>query len=83
MPMRTWSLSAARVFNACDFQSCSDRPLGVVLVGVWKSEIGENAVAHEFGDETVVACNHTRAGVLIGADHPPHILGVEPRRQGG
>ena len=67
--------------HAYDFQSCPDRPLGVVLVGMWKAEIGENAVAHEFSDETVIACDHARAGILIGADHLPHILGIEPRRQ--
>ena len=69
--------------DAGDFQSRPDRPLGIVLVGVRKAEIGENAVAHEFGDETVIARDHARAGVLIGADHLPHILGIEPRRQRG
>ena len=69
--------------HAYDFQSCSDRPLGVVLMGAWKAKIGENAVAHEFSDKTVVACDNTRAGVLIAADHMPHILGIKSRRQGG
>src|ERR1700676_372945 len=61
-----------------DFQSCPDRPLGVVLVGARKAKIGKNAVAHEFSDETVVACDRTRACVLICADHLPHILRIEP-----
>jgi hypothetical protein len=52
-------------------------------MGVRKAKIGKNAVAHEFGDETVIARHHARAGVLIGADHLAHILRVEPRRQGG
>src|SRR3984893_18214637 len=69
--------------HAYDFQSCSDRPLRVVLMGVWKAEIGENAVAHEFSEEAVVACDNTRAGVLIAPNHMPHILGIKSRRQGG
>jgi hypothetical protein len=51
MPIRTWSfVSGPRLQcpnHACDFQSRSDRPLGVVLVGVWKAKIGKDAVAHE------------------------------------
>jgi hypothetical protein len=51
-------------------------------VGVWKAKIGKNAVTHEFGDKTVITRDHTRAGVLIGPDHLPHILGIKSRRQG-
>jgi hypothetical protein len=46
-----------------------------------KAEIGENAIAHELGHKAVVAGDDARAGVLIGADDPPHVLGIEPRRE--
>src|SRR5260370_39687130 len=50
-------------------------------MGVWEAKIGQNAVAHELGHEAVIARDHAGAGILIGADHLPHILGIEPRRQ--
>jgi hypothetical protein len=31
------------------------RALGVVLVGTWKAEIGQNAVAHELGNDAVIS----------------------------
>ena len=58
-------------------------PRGVILVRAGKAEIGEHAVAHEFGDEAVVARDHAGNGVLVGADDPPHVLGIEPRRKRG
>jgi hypothetical protein len=59
------------------------RPRRVVLVRAGKAEIGENAVAHEFGDEAVVACDHAGARVLIGPDDLAHVLGIESRRKRG
>src|SRR5208337_5244233 len=66
-----------------DFQARMDRPCGVVLVGVWETEIGENAVAHEFGDEAVISRDDARTSVLIGADDVTHVLGIELRRYRG
>ena len=66
-----------------DVEAGPDRPLGVVLVGARKAEIGQHAVAHEFGDEAVVARDRARTGVLIGANDLAHVLGIEPRRQRG
>ena len=48
-----------------------------------KAEIGENAIAHELGHKAVVAGDDARAVVPIGADDPPHVLGIEPRRERG
>src|SRR5260370_19253056 len=50
-------------------------------MGVWEAKIAQNAVAHELGHEAVIARDHDGAGTLLGADHLPHILGIEPRRQ--
>jgi hypothetical protein len=77
----TRGMRLQRTHDASDFQSRPDRTLGVVLVGARKAKISQNAVAHEFGDETVIAGDHARTGVLIGANHLPHILRIEPRRQ--
>jgi hypothetical protein len=57
------------------------RPLGVVLMRPWPAEIDEHAVAHVFGDIAVPAMNDLGAATLIGADHLPHVLRVEPSRQ--
>src|SRR5271157_3093661 len=66
-----------------DFQARMDRPRGVVLVRVWETEIGENAVAHKFGDEAVISRDDARTSVLIGADDVTHVLGIELRRYRG
>jgi hypothetical protein len=44
-----------------------------------KAEIGENAIAHEPGHKAVVTGDDARAVVLIGADDPPHVLGIDRR----
>jgi hypothetical protein len=45
------------------------------------AEIGEYSVAHKPGDTAVVSGNHLRAGSPIGADHLPHVLGIEAGRE--
>ena len=45
------------------------------------AEIGKYAVAHKPGDNAVVGGNHFRAGGPIGADHLPHVFGIETRRE--
>ncbi len=60
-----------------------DRPRRVVLVRAGKAEVGEYPIAKELGDKAVIARHDARTGVLIGADDLAHVLGIEPRRQGG
>ena len=45
------------------------------------AEIGEYSVAHKPGETAVVNGNHPRAGGPIGADHLPHVLGIEASRE--
>ena len=52
-------------------------------MGAGKAEIRKNSVAHELGDEAVVARDRSRTGVLIGPDDLPHVFGIEPRRHRG
>jgi hypothetical protein len=66
-----------------DLQSRVHRPRCVVLMCARKAEVGENAVAHEFGDEAVIARDDTGDGVLIGADDLAHVLGIKPCRHCG
>jgi len=44
------------------------------------TEIGENAIAHIFCDEAAVTLNQFSAAAMIGADHVPQVLRVEPSR---
>ena len=55
----------------------------VVLMRTGKGKVGENAIAHELGHKAVIKGDDARAGVLIDADDPPHVLGIEPRRERG
>src|SRR5208282_4921687 len=50
--------------NRGDFQTRVDRPRRVILVRAGKAEIGQHAVSHELGDETVIASDRAGAGVL-------------------
>ena len=87
MPTRAASGSPAGVSSSAsasiDREPGPDRPLGLVLVRLRPAEIGEHAVAHVLGDVPAPALDHLGAGVLIGADHRAHVLGIEPRRQLG
>ena len=44
-------------------------------------EARADAVAHELGDEAVEAPNGLAHGLLIGADHIAHVLGIDLRRE--
>ena len=66
-----------------DVEAGPDRTLGVLLMGARKAEIGQHAIAHEFGDEAVIARDRARTGVLIGANDLAHVLRIEPGRQRG
>ncbi len=54
---------------------------GIVLAGPRIAEIGEHPVAHVLGDKPAAAADHLGNAAVIGADHRPQILRVEPRRQ--
>ncbi len=58
-------------------QPGAHRPLGLVLVRLRPAEVGEHTIAHVFGDVPAPALHHLGAGAMIGADHLPHVLGVE------
>ena len=64
-------------------QAGEDRPLGVVLVRPGPTEVGKDAIAHELRDVPPEARDRARHRVLVGAEHLPHLLGVEPRRERG
>ena len=87
MPTRAASGSPAGVVTAGQRlgqrQPGADRPLGLVLVRLRPAEVGEHAIAHVLGDVAAPALDHLGAAFLIGADHPAHVLGIEPRRQLG
>ena len=55
--------------------------LGVMFVRLRISEICQDPVAHIFGDEAAGPGDEVFAAPMIGADHFPHILGIQPRRQ--
>jgi hypothetical protein len=58
-----------------------DRALGIVLVRLWPSEIGQHAIAHVFRDVPAPALDRLGATTLIGADHAAGVLGIESARQ--
>ena len=62
-----------------DFQPSMHRARCVILMCAGKTKIGQDAVAHELRYKTVVARNHARHCVLIGADDLAHVLRIEPR----
>ena len=62
-------------------QSGSDCPLGIVLVGARVAEINQYAVAHVFGDETVVHGNGLIDCPMIRADQRSEILRIELCRE--
>jgi hypothetical protein len=52
-----------------------------VLVRPRIAEIGEDAIAHVLCDKPAGALDYRGSAAVIGADHRPQILRVEPRRQ--
>ena len=64
-----------------DLQAGAHAALSFVLVRARIAEICEQPVAHELGDEAVVARDDIGAGRLVGADHVTHVFWIEPRRQ--
>ena len=62
-------------------QRRAHRALGIVLVGPRIAEIGQHPVAHILGDKAAAAADHLGNAAVIGADHYPQILGIEPSGQ--
>ena len=48
---------------------------------LWIAEINQDAVAHVAGDKPAKALSNLCDAAMVGADDPPQILGIEPRRQ--
>ena len=74
-------LRAPRLHRGDDVEARAHGALRVILVRARIAEIGEDAVAHEPRDIAVVGGNDPCAGGTIGADHLPHVFGIEPRRE--
>ncbi len=55
----------------------------VVLVGRGIAEVGQDAVAEVLRHGPVVRGDDVQAALLVAPDDPPHVLRVQPGRQGG
>ena len=62
-------------------QAATDRPLDVVLMGPRPAEVNQHTLAPAAGDVPVPTSDHASAALVIGVDHPAHVLGVEPRQK--
>ena len=74
---------AARLKPAHDFYESKGRPhrpLGVVLMRLRPTEIGQHAVAHELGDVALEAQGLAGHGVLVETNGRAHLLRIERRR---
>jgi hypothetical protein len=58
-----------------------DGPLGIMLMRPRITEVGEQAVAHVFGDVTVEPLYNIRAASLVFADDFAQVLGIEASRE--
>ena len=76
---------AFRRFDGTDFRQNSDRGTNGafrgILEGMGKAEIGQHAIAHEFGDEPAVAPDRACHRVLVSPDYAAQKLRIELRRQ--
>jgi len=59
------------------------RPLGVVLMGLWVTEIDKHAIAHVFGDKPGEAGRSVGDGAVVGGEDLPQILGIKACGQRG
>ena len=70
-----------RQFDLADFRQDAERgangALGRILEGAGKTEIGQNAVAHELGDEAAVPPDRAGGGVLVTPDQTPKLLRID------
>ena len=74
-----------RQFDVADFRQDADRGANRafrrILEGARKAEIGQHAVAHEFGDEAAIASDRAGGRVLITPDHPSEQFRIDFGRQ--
>jgi hypothetical protein len=74
-----------RQLDAADFAEDVDRRANGAFSGILesarKAEIGQDAVAHELGDETAEAADRAGGGILITADHAAKEFGIDRVRQ--
>jgi hypothetical protein len=70
-----------RTRDLADFREDADasahRAFRRILEGVREAEIGEHAVAHEFGDEAAVTPDRAGSGVLIAPDQRAEKFGID------
>ena len=66
-----------------DRERRAHRVLGVLFVSLGIAEVGEQAVAHVFGDEAAVGRDEACAACVIGCEDVSHVLGIEPRGKRG
>ena len=83
MPTRACSRRAVRALDVADFGQNADRgtnrAFSRILEGVRETEIGENAIAHEFGDEAAEPADRAGGGVLIAPDQASQAVPDRPR----
>ena len=76
---------AVRALDVTDFRQDgdrgADRPLRRVLEGAGEAEIGEHAIAHEFGDKAAEPSDRTGGDVLITPDQISQLFGIDFARQ--
>ena len=83
IPTRTWSLTGFDIEapdSVDQAQPRPDRPLGIVLMRSRVAQIGQYAVAHVLGDETIEPGDDLGDDAIIGGDDFAQFLGIEPRR---
>ena len=62
------------------FQSRSDRPFGVIFMGLWVTEVCEDAIAQISRHETIEAAHSLGHAFLIGRDDLAQVFRVHARR---
>jgi hypothetical protein len=76
---------AVRALDVADFRHDGDRgayrPLRRILEGAGETEIGEHAIAHEFGDKAAETSNRAGGDVLITPDQISQHFGIDFARQ--
>ena len=70
-----------RQLDTADFRQDGDRrangPFRGIFKGERKAEIGQDAIAHELGDEAAISSDRARSGILIAPDQTSEKLGID------
>ena len=84
MPTRACSRRAVRALDVADFGQDADCGTNCafsrVLEGVRKAEIGQNAIAHELGDEAAESSDRAGGGILIAPDQTSQQFRIDRAR---